>query len=370
MQLRLSQLRRVAERTADRERADEMLKRELQRVFGPSFVAKGRTAQVARAANERLDVLEGTGGFSRLGIGTTSLLRASEHHSAEVRRLAARLLPERFIRKFSCDFDANVRHAAAARLPVETLFEMARRDPSDSVIRGLIRQKHRGLIAEKKEADAPQEIDTEAELSDTYYESLAERLLQDHGRQLEFGWEIAAVRQLARSMRASSGIVIDEERLLSLLDELINERDDATLEAPDRSLREAFARSDRRVRNSQDAIPLIGDDETDQARLIERAGSAAPTFMRDVELLFAIMESAAPAGLRRHLMREGVAGRIAVPSFGRTPGGATLRAVDERILDRYVKRWNERATGRGDLVRISWSPSSTEGSIRFTAEAV
>jgi hypothetical protein len=357
MQLRLSQLRLIAEHATERERAGEALRRELRRTLGPSLTTEGRLADVARAANERLDALEHAGGAARLGVRSAPLLRVADHPSADVRRLAARLLPERFVARFADDDDESVRHAVAPRLPLGKLREMVRRDPTDSVLREAIAAKRQVASAGLRSGD-PVKQDEGTELSDAYYESLAERLMQDYGRRMEFGWEPEAVRRLARSIRATSGVVIDEERLLEALDDLRKDREDAVMDAPDRPLREAAAwLRDRVLQEASTGIPLMGEGDDDPVKELESAGDDEPAFMDGAERLFSIREAIVPHAVRKFRLREGISRPLSVPVSGRLPHGGAPRAVDERVLDAYVRRWNERAAMDGEPVRVSWSPS-------------
>lgn len=361
MQLRLSQLRQVAERTTEQERSGEALRRELRRTLGPSFVIEGRLADVALAANERLDELEFTGGVDSLGVRTSSLLRVAEHPSCEVRRLAARLLPEHMIGRFANDDDEGVRHAAAGRLSSRVIAEMIRRDPTDAVLRTALRR--RCLREERETAPGARtgdvmKQDEGAELSDAYYESLAERLMQDYGRRLEFGWESAAVRRIAQSVKATSGVELDEERLLEALDNLREEREDAVLERPDTHIREAAQWLRRRaIQETPTMIPLLGEEDDDPVKALEHVGSDDPAFIDGVERVFAVKEAAVPPAVRKFRLGEGLSRPLSVPVAGRIPHGSAPRALDERVLDAYVRRWNDRAVIDGEPVKIAWSPS-------------
>lgn len=342
MQLRLSQLRQVAERTTEQERAGATLRQELRRVLGPSFVIEGRLADVAAAANERLDELEFMGGVNSLGIRTTPLLRVAEHPASDVRRLAARLLPERMIGRFVDDEDEGVRHAVAGRLPSRLIAEMIRRDPTDAALRAALRRRclneDRDAAPGARSGDVVKQ-DEGAELSDSYYESLAEQLMQDYGRRLEFGWEPEAVRRIARSTKATSGVVIDEERLLKALDDLREEREDAVLDRPDSHIREAAEwLRHRSIQETPTQIPLLGEEDDDPVRALERAGSDDPAFIDGAERLFAIKEASVPAAVRKFRLGEGMSRPLSVPVVGRLPHGGPPRALDERVLDAYVKR--------------------------------
>jgi hypothetical protein len=226
------------------------------------------------------------------------------------------------------------------------------------------------LTAPGQRSGAVVKQDEGAELSDAYYETLAEQLMQDYGRRLEFGWEPDAVRRIARSMKASSGVVIDEDRLLEALDDLRTGREDAVLERPDTYIREAAAwLRHRAIQETPTQIPLLGENEDDPVKELEQAGADDPAFIDGAERLFAVQEAAVPAAVRKFRLGEGLSRPLSVPVVGRLPHGGAPRALDERVLDMYVRRWNERAAIEGEPVRIKWSPSPhTIDKIGFSIE--
>lgn len=372
MQLRLSQLRREAERAAERGQATAELREALKRAFGPSLPVRGTLNETVTAAHRRLDALEFSGGVDGLGIRQSLLLRFVDDRSASVRRLAARLLPERLSARLQSDPDEGVRHAVAGRVGTAVLCEMVKRDPEDDVLRNALRQRRLDEAGTKRAEEPSTRLTGDAvkqadgpELSDVYYETMAERLMQDFGRRMEFGWEREAVRRLASSTRATSGVVLDEERLLEALDDLIEARDDAALERADKPLREAATYLRRRALAETSVMPIIEDDTDPVAALDEND----PSFMEEAMHVFSIRESFIPAALRKHRLREGVLTPLRVPVSGRLPSGRAPRAIDERMLDALARKWNERATMSGEPVRVRWSPSGhmVDG-ITFSAE--
>jgi hypothetical protein len=301
------------------------------------------------------------GGTAQLGIRTTPLLKVIDHPSAEVRRLAARLLPERFLGRFVEDQDDSVRYAVAPRLPASLISEMLQQDPGDLVLREVLRSKR---LAETKDrppglrsGDGVKQHDG-PELSDAWYKSAAERLMQDYGRRMEFGWEPAAVKNFARHSKMTSGVEIDEERLLDAVLDACMEREEAVMERPDKPIHEAaqWLRA-RAIAETSTGIPLLGEEEEDPVKNLEAAGTDSSEFIDGAERLFSIKEAAAPAAVRKFRLGEGIARPLTVPIVGTLPHGGAPRAVDERVLDAYVRRWNDRAAMQGEPVRISWSPS-------------
>jgi len=338
MQLRLSHLRSEATHAVERTRAVADLGSELRRVLGPTVPVRGTLAHMVEAVHARLDEL---GPHAGQGARASVLLKFVDDPSRDVRRLAARLLPPRLAERLGRDPDPGVRRAARLRSLCEGDDEPGTRLTGDAV------KQHEG-----------------PELSDGYYRSLAERLMQDFGRRMEFGWEPVAVRRLAGSTRALSGIVIDEERLLEALDDLRTEREEETLERPDRYLREAAGFLRRRAVAETPVMPLIEEHDSDPvARLDERASG----FKADVERVFRIRSAPPSSTVQRGRLREGVDSGLRVPVVGRLPHGGAPRALDERALDSYVRAWNGRAAATGEPTRISWSPGTADR-IVFSAE--
>jgi hypothetical protein len=293
---------------------------------------------MVESAHARLDEL---GSTAVQGMKTSVLLKFVNDPSRDVRRLVARLLPSRLVERLSRDPDPSVRRTARRRCLREGDEGPETRLTGDAV------KQHEG-----------------PELSDGYYRSLAERLMQDFGRRMEFGWEPSAVRRLAGSTRALSGVVIDEERLLEALDDLRTEREEETLERPDRYLREAASFLRRRAVAETPVMPVIEEEDSDPvARLDERSSS----LKADVERVFGIRSAPPSSAVQRGRLREGVDTGLRVPVMGRLPHGGAPRALDERVLDSYVRAWNGRAAAAGEPVRISWSPGAADR-ITFLAE--
>lgn len=345
MQLRLSHLRSEAAQAVERSRAATALRAELRRTLGSSVPACCSLNQLVEAAHDRLDKLDP--GID-LGVRASVVLRFVDDGSREVRRLVARLLPGRLTERFSNDPDPSVRRAAITRRRALREAALDAAAAPTTRLTGDVIKQHEG-----------------PEFSDGYYRSLAERLMQDFGRRMEFGWEANAVRRLASSTRATTGVELDEERLLEALDELRDEREEAALGRADRPLREAAAFFRRRAVAETPVMPIVEESHDPVATLDERS----PGFLDEAARVFALREADIPAALRKHRLREGVATPLRVPISGRLPHGRPPRALDERALDAYTRRWNEHAAMTGEPVRLTWSPTAHRiDGITFSAE--
>lgn len=67
-------------------------------------------------------------------------------------------------------------------------------------------------------------------LSDEYYASIADRFYQDYGRTtIEDSWEEQAVQRFCSSVKATSCIDIDRERLKKALEKRLKQRDEENI---------------------------------------------------------------------------------------------------------------------------------------------
>lgn len=369
MRLKLEELARIVERTLNEERATEALRAEVVRVLGPSVVAEGKAERLAEAANERIDVLEMTGRSGRLDFKPAVMVKFMNHSSPQLRKLAARVVPDRFVDRLANDRDHSVRAAVARRLSVGAVREMLRRFPNDDTVRVIYKQKKlaEAGLPQPKVQDEPFDMhgeerlgdavkqDPGPELSEQWYRDKALRFMQDYGRNIEYAWEELATRRYVSSVKATSGVEIDESKLLKAIKELIKEREDHALERD--ALKETLVwlkGQEERERLSEAAMPII-EDVIDPVRDMVEGSLTPATFVEQANKLFKVREATLPPGIRKH--RLGEAGRRGetIPVVGYLPHTSGFREIDERALDMYCEAWNSRQALHGEPLRLEWS---------------
>jgi hypothetical protein len=160
------------------------------------------------------------------------------------------------------------------------------------------------------------------------------------------------VRRYVSSVRATSGIVIDEKKLRKALADLREEVEDAVLD-------EAFdpvhtTTSYLRSRSvAETPVLQILDERGDAVDELERSKVRGTALIERANSVFRIREMTAPAALRKQVGSTA----LRVPATGRIPTGRAPRALDERVLDAFVRAWNSRSRAQGNMVAIEWNPS-------------
>lgn len=369
MRLKLEELARIVERTLNEERATEALRAEVVRVLGPSVVAEGKVERLAEAANERIDVLEMTGRASRLDFKPSVMVKFMNHANPQLRKLAARVVPDRFVDRLANDRDHSVRAAVAKRLPVGAVREMLRRFPKDDGIRVIYKQKKlsEAGLPQPKVQDEPFDMhgeerlgdavkqDAGPELSEQWYRDRAYRFMQDYGGNIEYAWEELAARRYAASVKATAGVEIDEAKLLKAIKDLIKEREDRAMERD--SLKETLAwlkLQEERELMSEAVMPII-EDVVDPVRDLVEGTLTPATFVEEANKLFKVREATLPPGIRKHRLGESDRHTQTIPVVGYLPHGAGFRELDERALDMYCEAWNGRQALQGEPLRLEWS---------------
>lgn len=375
MRLKMTDLQRFAKKAIDEENSSLELRNEIRRILGPRSLVEGSINDIVKFANERIDILEYNGRKAdELGFKPSLLARYVRHSDAQVRKLAARVLPEGMIATFELDTNVDVRRTVAKRLPASVVRRMSKRSPTDSVIRECLHRKvlteagmktpekaeHHTMYHDERLGDAVKQ-NKGPELSDVWYETMARRFMQDYGRDLEQNWEEAVVHRFCSSTRATSGVEVDEERLLKAVTDLMEEHDDEVIDGP--SLKETV----EWLRSGNDYIDLSEKVSDPVAELVESRVSASE-YVAQASKIFKIMESTVPVALMKYRISESSLRSRRVPCVGSIPGGV-LREVDERALSTFVSNWNSKQAFAGEPIHISWHPHPTElGKVGFKVE--
>ena len=368
MRVSLSELQKIVNQAVDAERLTESFRNEVNRVLGPAVIAEGKAKQIAEAANERIDVLEQTGRASRLSFDPSVTVKLIEHADYGVRKFAARTVPEKFLYKMTVDKNHAVRSAVARRIPLNAVSEMLKRFPKDDALHLIY--KHRKIneagIAQPKTVDEPFDMygekrlgtaakqDPGSELSETWYDSLAQKLVQDYGRTMDTGWQNAAVRRYCASSKATNGVVIDEIKLLDAVNELMEEKEDEVLK--NFSLKETLTWLNNQSQKESSVIPEV-DLRADPVRELASRSLTPQQFIDEVNELFDV----------RFNITESASLNVKTPSSCRLPHGTEIRPVDERVLDAYCKNWSTRRKLQGESSRLDWSVDPRKiGKISFS----
>jgi hypothetical protein len=371
MQLKLSQLVSVVKEAMKSERALNNLRDEIFRVLGPSVMISENSEVVCKEANDRLDVLEGTGRFPRSGSFKTSvLIEASICKSIEARKLAARLLPENHIKKFLDDKSQDVRSAAAKRMSYRIVKEAIKRYPKDELLKTIARDKkiEEAGIPNAKSVNEPFDMYGKEPLGDSartfqgpdlpgsWYERLAQKLTKEYGTNLEGQWEEILATNVSRA-EASFGHTIDRDKLLKKIYACIEEREDAILD--EGYLKRTVARL-KEESLTENFIPILAEEDTCPVSALLSLDGGPTAFIAEAEKVFLIRKSEIPRSLRKNTLLEGTENDF-IPISGMLPMGR-LGSLEEKALDSYVSMWNSQHALRGEPYMLTWSPHSLDGS--------
>lgn len=368
MKLKLKELQNVAKTTMKEERAVNNLREEIVNILGPSVNVLGSHNYFASFVNDHLDVLESTGRFPRQGtVKTTTLIEASGSKFAEIRKVAARLLPEKFISKFLNDSNSSVRCAAAKRLPYSTIKEAVKFYTDDDQLRSIVRMKrlHEAGMPAPKVVDEPFDIYGEEplgdsvkthsleELPDSWYERLAIKLCKEYGTNLEGQWEEILATRVATSNFATGSSNIDRDKLLKAIYKCIEEREDLVL--GEGSLK-SIVRGLRKKEYLDEAVMPILEETIDPVKELLEASLSSSAYIERAEKLFSVKKSYIPAGIKKYRLGEGYNVDTEVPMLGRLPNGSSITSTTEKALDVYVDSWNKQQTIKGEPYKLSWTP--------------
>jgi len=367
MKLKLKELQNVAKTTMKEERAVNSLREEIVNLLGPSVNVLGNHNYFASFVNDHLDVLESTGRFPRQGaVKTTTLIEASGSKFEEIRKVAARLLPEKFITKFLNDSNSSVRCAAAKRLPYSMIRESVRFYTDDDQLRSIVRMKriHEAGLPAPKVVDEPFDMNGDPlgdsvkthsldDLPDSWYERLANKLCKEYGSNLEGQWEEILATRVATSNFATSSSNIDRDKLLKALYSCIKEREDLVL--GEGSLK-SIVRGLRKKEYLDEAVMPIIEESIDPVKELLEASLSSSAYVERAEKLFSVKKSYIPAGIKKYRLGEGYNADTEVPMLGRLPNGSSITSTTEKALDVYVDSWNKQQTIKGEPYRLSWNP--------------
>jgi len=363
MQLKLKNLQGIVKETMKREKAAHQLMKEAVEVFGPTVEVSSDPRRVFAAINDKLTVMEARGQDLPVGSLRVSALLSAAETNKEARKLAARLLPEKYAVKFLTDKDSSVRCAAAKRFSYDQLAETLRRYPFDDQLLTIAQQKRLfeagiptpksdddqfdmygdGPIAEILDGYEPED------LTDGWYKRMAVKIFNDYRGRLDGNWKHLAVSRLCSSIYATSGVKVDYMKLTEELEAVCENYG---------FLKEGFAFEETKERLIFEAdeaetnvMPVLDESFfADPIKELLREGSSKTSYVDSANKLFNITHD-----LIEESLYTGDVQLVEAPQYGRLPGGYNWNSSAEKALDRYVSNWNERADARGSNCRIAWN---------------
>lgn len=374
MRLSIDQLRKAAQKTINDEKSVNVLRAEAKRVLGPIIDTDVSLVELARAINERVAVLDSTGRGWTASFKPSAVLKFAVHQDSEVRRMAARLLPERFIGSFLSDKHPGVRVTAAKRLSLDVVREVLKRFPHDDELRVIVKQKalYETGVPNPKIQDEPFDMYGEERLGDSvkqspgpdlseeWYHEHAQKFLQDYGNNIEYQWENILTSNYCHHVKATSGVEIDEEKLLKSIETLIKEKEDLALERL--ALREVVENLRETADNEEPAF----NESPDPVRELLDSGLSSSAYIEKANALFSVREITIPRALRKFRNHETTE---TIPMKAKLPHTGGIRPIDEQALDVYVKHWNDKQVLRGEPYKLGWVPDPADvRSVGFKAE--
>lgn len=370
MHLTLDALQKLVKKTSTEERLAGELKSEIRKILGPVVVTEGRLSEVVTAANDRLDVLDRTGRTGSLIWESRVTAKWLDHTDPEIRKFAARVVPERYLNRIAGDRNPAVRAAVAHRVPLNAVREMIKRFPKDDNLRSIFRNRklqeagiakpetqpmgHDPVDGKKRMGDASRTMQV-PDLTEAWYIDRAQRLVQEYGQTLDTAWEEPAVNRFCSSTKLTSGLEVDEAKLLKSLKKIIKEKEDMAMER--NPLKETMGW----LRTQEERELLAEGQMTDFVEVIDPVHElvngrlSREQYIESAAHLFRIQESMLPMGIRKYRLGEGNARQTLVPCVGVLPHKSGFRALDERALDVFCEHWSKRQQQEGEPLRLEWT---------------
>lgn len=376
--MQLKQLKNVVKKAINEEKDVDALRNEVSRVLGPIMITDVKLESLAEAINDRVEVMNRTGRESQLVFKPSVVSRFMNHPNGEVRKMAANLLPSQLASRMAYDSDSGVRAVIAKKLAAPAVKEMMKKFPHDDELRLIYTKKsttpkplNEDGLPNPKKADKEFDMYGEPlgdavkqpnipELSDTWYYERSAKFLADYGDNIEYNWEEILAKNYCNHIKATSGVEVDQEKMLKAIKDRIKEKKDRSLER--NSLRE-LASSLRRTAEYENLNESLEDEDPVYSLVESRVSSS--TFIEAANKLFNVREATLPSALRKF----GVGKVMSVPMKARVPHGNEIRAIDEQAFDAYVKHWNEKQMlVYGEPIKIDWYVHPTEvGVVGFKA---
>ena len=217
MRLSLKTLKQIVGDALQEDAYQDAVKNELHRVFGNTINLESSIPVLMEDAYNRIEVLRKKG--QNINFQTNVILPLINHVNPKVRKFAAQVLPEQYLLRMRNDKSYDVRCELVKRLPIENLNEFLNKYQYDDNIT---------FIANKRLNEAKKKNITDIqslaynELSDQWYITKAKQIHDDYDHNLEGNWEEKAVSNFCASYKATTGVVVDKDKLLKCVYDILN----------------------------------------------------------------------------------------------------------------------------------------------------
>jgi hypothetical protein len=198
------------------------------------------------------------------------------------------------------------------------------------------------------DASTPDDI----ELSDAWYDEQANNFLRDYGQNIEYAWEELAVSRFCSSTKATSGVVVDADKLLKSVKKLIKDKEDLAMER--NALKETLDWLKDQEVLQETGLPEL-DEAMDPVRQLVEANLTPDQYIERATELFQVQESVLPAAIRKYRLGESNRRGTHVPMIAWLPHDGAIRSIDERALDAFCESWNSHQRLAGEPIKIEWS---------------
>lgn len=353
----------------------KILKESAKKMFGPTFYCNDNIVDVCDKINEFLYECKTEGRIIENELKTSILLSLKDHSNVAVRKMVVQLLPESFLKKFYDDDSDVVRFYVAQRLSKKELLELKKRHPSDLMIETVLSEKKLSNnlepfeLVEKDKADPDynsgkaQQLSTtkqvnDIELSDTWYETAARNILNQYGefsygtpRHVERHWNPLAVKRFCASTKATSGVVIDQQKLQDAVDAALEQYDDE-LESRCCNLAKIKESLQKSVRQQKiDSIPVL--QIVEDVDVVDKLLYESLNFREEFENLFKVEFKTYKPNI--HELCECIElYDFSVPCSCVSPKSFIDESSDKAI-SKYVSRWN--SLNESKNIRLTWNVS-------------
>lgn len=372
MLVKLDDLKGVANNVGKELKCLRYLKERFQSELG--FRACGKTLhKLAEHVNDALDERQIIGESDYIHVKTSVLIECLKNDSIEVRRMAARLLPERIADKvIFTNNDVSVIYAAAGRASCNALAKLLEQNRSDELLFDIAKERLNEDVDLEKAKRLSQIVSygPSIDIDDFWYVMTAKKLIDQFAHPTDGGrWISSVAKKTVGDMKATSGIEIDEEKLRKEILSQLDESDDKYLETMC-EVSDVFSQmidnlSVNEIMSETFNVNFL-NESSDQ--LLEVSDNVK--YIEKFESEYKVRYFNVPKSM---FMRNGLdevmtkSSNVSIPGIAYTPHMRAPTERDERALDRYVSNWTKRVfSNMSENLRLKWSMNvEHEGKLSF-----